>query len=131
MTPIRDEVAKNLLFYRKKSGLSQKEFANQLGVRNSTVSTWETGKNSIDIETLFRACDILNVSISDMYGKYASKTVSYSAHEKDLIVAYRAHPEMQSAVDKLLGVPDDSSATVGEDIAETVAAAITKKSERK
>ena len=41
MTPIREEVAKNLLFYRKKSGLSQKEFAEKLGVRNSTVSTWE------------------------------------------------------------------------------------------
>jgi len=107
MTPIREEVAKNLLYYRKKSGFSQKEFAEKLGVRNSTVSTWETGKNSIDIETLFHVCDILNVTIYDMYGKYAQTTIQeYTAHERDVLSAYRANPSMQAAVDKLLGIDE-------------------------
>ena len=131
MTPIREEVAKNLLYFRKKSGLSQKEFAEKLGVRNSTVSTWENGKNSIDIETLFRACDILHVTIYDMYGKYADSTVQeYTVHEREVIAAYRANPAMQSAVDKLLGV-QDSATTVGEDIASTISAALEKTSVRK
>lgn len=126
MTPIREEVAKNLLYYRKKSGLSQKEFAEKLGVRNSTVSTWETGKNSIDIETLFRACDILNVTIYDMYGKFAQSTIQeYTSHERDVISAYRSNPAMQEAVDRLLGVPSDGP-TVGDDIASTVAEAVQK-----
>lgn len=126
MTPIREEVAKNLLYYRKKSGLSQKEFAEKLGVRNSTVSTWETGKNSIDIETLFRACDILNVTIFDMYGKFAQSTVQeYTVHERDVLAAYRANPAMQEAVDKLLGIPSDGP-SVGDDISSTVAAAMEK-----
>lgn len=128
MTPIREEVAKNLLFYRKKSGLSQKEFAEKLGVRNSTVSTWETGKNSIDIETLFRACDILNVTIYDMYGKYANTTApDYTFHEREVIKAYRDNPSMQEAVDKLLGISSEAP-SIGEDIASTVAAAVEKSS---
>lgn len=121
MTPIREEVAKNLLYYRKKSGLSQKEFAEKLGVRNSTVSTWETGKNSIDIETLFRACDVLHVTIYDMYGKFAQATVKeYTVHERDVLAAYRKNPAMQSAVDKLLGIEDGADIT--DDMSNTISA---------
>ena len=58
MATVKEEIAKNLLFYRKKSGLTQKELAAKLGVKNTAVSNWESGNNSIDIETLFAACEI-------------------------------------------------------------------------
>lgn len=82
MGNIRDEISKNLLFYRKRSGMTQKELANLLGVKNSAVSNWEKGVNSIDIETLFKACTIFNISVNDMYGIYNNDSVSYS---KDLL----------------------------------------------
>lgn len=72
MSTVRDEIAKNLLYYRKKSGLTQKELAEKLGVKNTAVSNWESGNNSIDIDTLFRACEIFEVTLNDMYGKYSS-----------------------------------------------------------
>lgn len=71
MATVKDEIAKNLLYYRKKTGLTQKELAAKLGVKNTAVSNWESGNNSIDIETLFSACEIFGVTLNDMYGKYS------------------------------------------------------------
>lgn len=103
MGSIKDQIAKNLLYYRKKSGLTQKEFAEKLGVKNSAVSNWENNLNSIDIETLAKACEIFGISINDMY-KNNSENLALSSHEIKVIQAYRSKPEMQPAVDKLLGV---------------------------
>lgn len=74
MSTIKDEIAKNILFYRKRAGYTQKELARLLGVKNSAVSNWENGLNSIDIDTLFKACEIFSITLNDMYGKYASPT---------------------------------------------------------
>lgn len=73
MTTIRDEIAKNLLFYRKKAHLTQKELAEKLGVKNTAVSNWESGNNSIDIDTLFKACEIFGITLNDIYGKYSAE----------------------------------------------------------
>ena len=89
MATVRDEIAKNFLFYRKKSGLTQKELAEKLGVKNTAVSNWESGNNSIDIETLFLACKIFGITINDMYGKFSNKTKN-PAPESGLSEARRA-----------------------------------------
>ena len=103
MGNIKDEISKNLLYYRKKSGLTQKEFAEKLGVKNTAVSNWENNQNSIDIETLVKACNIFGISINQMY-ESNNDFFNLSSHEINVIKAYRAKPEMQPAIDKLLGV---------------------------
>lgn len=85
---IKETIAKSLLYYRKKAKLTQKEFAEKLGVKNSAVSNWETGVNSIDIDTLFNACEILGVTINDMYN--VKQEDGFSDHEKSLIKKYRS-----------------------------------------
>jgi len=62
----KNAIAKNILFYRKKVGLSQNDIANKLGVSVPAVSKWENGSNSIDIDTLFELCNVLGVTINDM-----------------------------------------------------------------
>lgn len=113
MGKVRDEIAKNILYYRKKAKLSQKSVANHLGVSIPAVSNWENGTNSIDIETLFELCKLLGVSINDMYGgngnsKSAKSNsdciIEYTPKEKALIEKYRSNPQMQAAIDKLLGL---------------------------
>ena len=84
MGNIRDEISKNLLFYRKRSGMTQKELANLLGVKNSAVSNWEKGVNSIDIETLFKACTIFDISVNDMYGVYSNEAETSSPELQEL-----------------------------------------------
>lgn len=118
MGTIREEIAKSLLFYRKRAGMTQKQLAEKLSVSHTAVSNWESGNNSIDIDTLFTACELFGVTLNDMYGRYAT-TDSLSDHEQKVVTSYRAHPEMQAAVDKLLNV-DSEAETVGEDMIETV-----------
>lgn len=65
---VKETIAKNLLYYRKKNKITQKELAEQLGVKHNAISAWENGVNSIDIDTLFRICKIFGVTVNDMYG---------------------------------------------------------------
>lgn len=64
---IKETIAKNLLFYRKKSKITQKQLAEKLGVKHNAISSWENGVNSIDIDTLFKVCKIFGVTVNDMY----------------------------------------------------------------
>ena len=48
---------------RKEQGLSQKQIAEELGVRQSTVSQWESGKNLPDILTAQKLALLYGVSI--------------------------------------------------------------------
>lgn len=104
MKTIKEEIACNLVFYRKKSKMTQKALADVLGVKDNTITQWEKGVNSIDIEVLFNICGILKVDINDMFGEYAIGGDRFNQREKELIFAYRDNPEMQAAVDKLLNI---------------------------
>lgn len=65
---IKDVIAKNLLFYIKKNKITQKKLAEKLGVKHNAISSWKNGVNSIDIDTLFRVCQIFGITVNDMYG---------------------------------------------------------------
>lgn len=90
MNSIKEEIAKNLAFYRKRAGLTQKELAEKLGLSHNSISSWENGKNSIDIETLFEVCEILGVTINDMYGGMAIKDATITVKERELLDSYRS-----------------------------------------
>lgn len=68
MGDIKDNISNNIVYYRKKSGLTQGQLAEKLNVKTTTVSTWERGASSPDIETLYTICTILGISLDDMYG---------------------------------------------------------------
>lgn len=86
---LKKTICKNITKYRKLAGLNQKEFASKLGAAPSRVSSWETGANSTDIDTLFRICEILNVSINDMLEVYPDANVMLSYLEQEHIKKYR------------------------------------------
>ena len=94
MEEIRKNIARNILYYRKKLGLTQRELADRLGVRNSAISNWEKEQNSPDIETLFAMCNIFGISIADIYGidsqsSSVSTTSPLAPDEEKLIEDYR------------------------------------------
>ena len=100
-TTIRKNIQANISKYRKKSGLSQAELAQKIGVKNSTVSSWERGANAPDIETLFSICKLFNVTVADMFG---CDTVDYNdkltvhGFEKDLVISYRNADEVDKTI---------------------------------
>lgn len=58
---------------RKKTGLSQKEFAGLFNVHQTAVIQWETGKTTPDKETLIKIADYFGVSIDYLLGNTEQK----------------------------------------------------------
>lgn len=53
---------------RKENHMRQKDLADILNVRNTTVSAWEIGDNEPDIKTLIALSKIFKVSIDYLVG---------------------------------------------------------------
>lgn len=93
---IRETVAKNLISYRKRNNLSQKELAKRIGVKHNTISAWENMINSIDIESFFKICGVLHVDANTMFGISEEKN---SPKEAELIKNLRElNPEEQEQI---------------------------------
>ncbi|MCR5741195.1 MAG: helix-turn-helix transcriptional regulator [Gammaproteobacteria bacterium] len=60
------EIANRLYELRKKSGLSQEELAERLGVSRQAVSKWERAEASPDTDNLILLSKIYNVSLDDI-----------------------------------------------------------------
>lgn len=68
MGDIRNSISSNIVYYRKKAGLTQGQLALKIGVKATSVSSWERGANAPDIETLYELCKLFGVSLDQMYG---------------------------------------------------------------
>lgn len=102
---IKKSIATNITKYRKAIGMSQKELANTLNVNPSRVSNWETGLNMMDIDMLFKICDVLNVSINDIYGIYPTANMELNYDEQSLINDFRQlNDEGQDKLREVLNV---------------------------
>ena len=102
-----NDISKNIKKYRKANGMTQKDLAKIVGVSIAAVSNWETGSNSIDIDSLFKVCDALGVSISAMANADLQDADQLTLLEKEIIKNYRiADPPEQMMVLRLLKIED-------------------------
>lgn len=90
--------------------LTADEVGNMIGKSGKTVNGWENGRSQPDVETFLKLCDIYKVNdiftefnVKDLFADNKNNFL-LSEHEKQVITAYRARPEMQNAVDTLLNV---------------------------
>ena len=51
---------------RKRKGLSQEELANRLNVSRQTVSKWEVGESSPDMEKLVAISELFDISLDEL-----------------------------------------------------------------
>ncbi|WP_180950956.1 helix-turn-helix transcriptional regulator [Marasmitruncus massiliensis] len=119
----KDEIAKILKEIRIKAGYTQKQAAEKVGRKQQTLASWETGQSQPDADTLFALCDIYGVSVDEAFGfKKIPSVHSLSAHEEKVILAYRNHPAVQYAIDKLLEIetPSLDSSALADDIIHTM-----------
>lgn len=63
MTFTTYNLAQMVRYFRKQSGLSQKELALLAGVGKTAVFDIEKGKESIQLNTLLKILDVLNIQI--------------------------------------------------------------------
>ena len=99
------EIGSRIRKYREKKGISQTELAQMLGIKNNRVSNWEQGLNRPDADILTKLCYVLDVSPSELLGVHLSDD-PLSEQERKVIAAYRSRPELQQAVNILLGISD-------------------------
>jgi transcriptional regulator with XRE-family HTH domain len=57
-----------LIFLRKQRGLSQEQLGNQIGVSRQTVSKWELGETTPELEKLLALSRLFGVSIDELTG---------------------------------------------------------------
>lgn len=86
----RITVGKFIAEQRKQLSLTQKQFAQQLGVTDKAVSRWETGKGYPDIETIEKIAELFGVTINDVLsGKINKPEEKETAAEQNIIDALR------------------------------------------
>lgn len=72
---------------------------------NSRVSNWEQGINRPNADIISDLCKALDVSPSELLDIQIS-TDNLNEQERKLVTAYRDKPELQEAVNILLGIKD-------------------------
>lgn len=96
-----------------KTGMRQSELCRKTGIPKSAMSQYIKGTFEPKQDRIYKIAEALGVSEAWLMGfdvemkKPEFHTEFHiSDHEKELIISYRAHPEMQAAVDTLLMLSD-------------------------
>lgn len=105
-------IAKMLRHYRKCNRLSVNEVAERLEqispipVAAKTIYGWESGQTQPDADMLLRLCKIYKIDdILKAFGYVTEEERFYlTSAEKELIVQYRKHAELQTPINMLLGI---------------------------
>lgn len=63
---IKKNISKNIMELRKERKLTQSELGEKLCFSDKTVSKWEKGDSTPDIEALASICDFFNITIDDL-----------------------------------------------------------------
>lgn len=102
---LKYEIGERIRKYREACGMNQMQLAEKLGINNSRVSNWEQGINRPDADILADICRALDISPSKLLDVHLSSD-ELDEKERAIIKAYRAKPELQLAVDILLGIAE-------------------------
>lgn len=109
-------IGKTLQNLLDEKGINVNELSKMINVSNQTLySIIKRDNMKIDFEVLLKICKALNVSVEYFYSDYTNTMQTQfllDEQEKELITAYRNKPEMQSAVNTLLGISNNSQKTV-------------------
>lgn len=60
-------ICERIRYYRILAGIEQKELARRLHITGNSVSNWESGRSRPDVNLLPAICDILEISLYELY----------------------------------------------------------------
>jgi len=98
-------------------GLNKHSFSKLSGIPYKTIDNfWRKGCENIKLSTLRKISVFFGVTLDSLifgsgYVENATNSNSFNTTQKeqDVIIAYRNHPEMQPAINKMLDIHDDES----------------------
>lgn len=115
--------AERLKFLRTDRDLTRLALSKLIGVSHSSINMYERGEREPNLETLEAIADYFNVDMDYLLGRQdiprridlsnrlpmdtSSNLISLTSHEHDVITSYRNQPDMQPAVDRILGVESE------------------------
>lgn len=70
---------------RKQKGLSQEELANRLNVSRQTVSKWEVGDSTPDMEKLIAMSDLFEISLDELVMDKKSVHVGETSNTSEIV----------------------------------------------
>ncbi|MDQ7095986.1 helix-turn-helix transcriptional regulator [Desulfosporosinus sp. PR] len=88
----RLRVGKVIRDARNKSGLTQRQLGDMIGKSNNTITGWEKGINSPDVEAIELLCAVLDIPVKEMFPHCAEKdvkTMELTTIEQNLIESWR------------------------------------------
>lgn len=90
-----------------KQNKKQKDLTDFLGITKNSFTDWKSGRIKSYQKHLPRIADFFGVSVDYLLGQSDNENFkSLTPKEKKLISEYRNKPEMQGAIDKLLGLDE-------------------------
>ena len=80
-------LAKNLVYYRKASGLTQLELAEKFNYSDKSISKWERGEGFPDVFVLKSLADFYGITVDDFYSEEHKKiSVKHSQRRKQIYI---------------------------------------------
>ncbi len=86
--------AQNLMTYRKQAGISQEQLGDAIGVSRQTISKWELGETSPDLDKLQLLSHYFSVSIDELVGQKHEKQKGYNFSPRQLVYEYRSKKQL-------------------------------------
>lgn len=75
---LKRQIAANIVFYRKKAGMTQAELAERLNYSDKAVSKWERAESMPDVVTLVLLAQVLEVTTDQLTTDPSSQTPAVS-----------------------------------------------------
>ncbi len=88
MRDVKPNIAKNLTYFRKKSGMTQAELAEKLNYSDKAISRWEHGDTVPDINVLCAICDFYGIDMNTLVSDDAelAETEAPKAEERNSLL---------------------------------------------
>lgn len=97
----RERIRLNLIASMEKANINQVQLAEKLGISKGTVNNWARGNNSPDVDMVPRICDVLGISVLDLYAptKFEDQEAFTTKNSSD--TGESARMESQTDIDHL------------------------------
>lgn len=85
--------SENISFLVSKSGLSQDDFGNLLGLKRGAINTYVNNKAFPKIDTLIKICEDYNVTLDDLIRKPLDVTKPYAIQSGKVLTSNESNSE--------------------------------------
>lgn len=95
----------------ERKGITGSQLASGIGVSTGNIFDWKSGRSAPKPEAICKIADYLNCSTDYLLGRTAAPEQPMqfqTTKEQQILAAYKAHPELQPAIDKLLGIEEET-----------------------